>query len=99
MKLNSKLKIALACGIGLISTTMLGHDVPVHRAITINAAESAYANSPAFGSFINVVSSDGRLLSDATNSLVDGSAHEDDPPGNQSPNLNDGGGYRSLNHL
>jgi hypothetical protein len=95
----SKLKYFLALGIWLSANIGFSHDVAVHKAITTKAAEAAYGNSPAFEGFVNVVSSDGRVLSDAEGSMVSGSEREDDPPGNQPPNPNDGGGYRSLNHF
>ena len=37
---------------------VLGHDVPVHQRITVNAEASAFANSSAYADFINTISSD-----------------------------------------
>ncbi|HEX3856074.1 MAG TPA: hypothetical protein VHY30_02120 [Verrucomicrobiae bacterium] len=74
---------------------LFGHDQIVHRAITVNASAVAVNHSPAFNSFINIISPD-RGLQQATNSMSDGSFEEDDGPTNI---LNGGGGYRSLNHF
>jgi hypothetical protein len=72
----------------------LAHEQVVHEAITVNAAESAYANSPAFASFINTINSDGRLLKDTTNSMAKGSFEEDD-----NAKRDPVGGNRSYNHF
>ncbi len=94
-----KAKHLVILSFSLFGIGSFGHDIPVHRAITINAAASAYDASPAYVSFVNMISSDlsyadqnGR--SGVTNYMVEGSAHEDDK-------LKDDpiGGYRSLNHF
>jgi hypothetical protein len=96
MKTNSKLKFALIVSMGFSMCTIFGHDVPVHRAITFNAAESAYANSSGYFNFVKVISSDLVYAGSkgATNYIVEGSAREDD----QLPQ-DPVGGYRSLNHF
>jgi hypothetical protein len=58
MEAEFKVKFALALCLGLPASLMFGHDVPVHRAITINAAESAMNGSPAYSNFVDVISSD-----------------------------------------
>jgi hypothetical protein len=92
MKTN-KLIVLLAFSLGLSMCKMFGHDVPVHRLITLNASESAYDRSSAYHSFFDVTSSD-LPFADATNFMVIGSAREDDK-------LKDDpiGGNRSLNHF
>jgi hypothetical protein len=95
MKARCKLKYVLIVSFGLLLRIGFAHEVPVHRAITVNAAEAAYANSSAYAGFVNMVSSDGVALEDATNKMVIGSAEEDDSP-QQDPT---GGGYRSYNHF
>ena len=89
-----KVKYGLILCLVLSGIDSFGHDQIVHQAITANAVVAAYAHSPAFGSFINVISSDDRTLQDATNKLVNGSFDEDwaDHPG-------DIGGNRSYNHF
>ena len=95
MKIKLQLKHILVASFGLYTNILLGHDVPVHWAITLNAAESAYNDSPAYASFVNIISSDlsytGR--SGATNALKDGSGFEDNKDNG------DIGGKRSLNHF
>ena len=93
MNTDFKLKNILVFCLGLYSCAAFAHDVPVHKAITINAAESAFDNSPAYTNFFNVVSSD-VVMAAATNAMVLGSALEDniDIKG-------DAGGARSLNHF
>jgi hypothetical protein len=83
---------------GLSVSVAWAHDVPVHQAITYNAAEAAYAHSPAYQSFANTISSDLSYLGPrgATNSMILGSGEEDDGPTNI---LNGGGGHRSYNHF
>ncbi|HEX3856072.1 MAG TPA: hypothetical protein VHY30_02110 [Verrucomicrobiae bacterium] len=98
MKTISKLKHVLAFGLGLSAYVAFGHDVAVHQAITYNAAESAFDDSPAYASFFSAISSDLHLV-DATNSMVKGSASEDDPVSPNPPMDGTGGGYRSLNHF
>lgn len=70
-----------------------GHEQIVHQAITINAAASALNESPAVAGFVDMVSAEIRL-EDATNSMGQGSVHEDDLR-TQDPI----GGFRSLNHF
>jgi len=89
------LKFAFIAGLYFCGQAF-GHDVPVHRTITANAASAAYNYSSGFSDFINIISSDKILLNNATNSLVNGSAHEDDPVGLFPTDI---GGYRSLNHF
>jgi hypothetical protein len=72
---------------------LFGHDIPVHRAITVNAAASALSGFSASTDFLNMISSDCDLFT-ATNSMVEGSAHEDDKLDQDHV-----GGYRSLNHF
>jgi hypothetical protein len=87
--------ILILLSLVLFENKLFGHDQIVHQAITVNAAAVAYANSPAFGSFINVISSDKIALKDATNSMVFGSYHEDDDAAQDKT----GGGNRSYNHF
>jgi hypothetical protein len=63
--------------LGLLDIKMFGHEVIVHEAITVNAAEIAYISSPAYAGFINMVSPD-IALKDATNQMRIGSGEEDD---------------------
>ena len=75
---------------------MLGHDVPVHQAITFNAAQSAYVASLTYSNFVNTISTDLPYgdPGGATNRMVEGSGFED--------NIKvkgDVGGARSLNHF
>ncbi len=67
------------------------HVVPVHRAITVNAAASALSASAAYADFLNAVATDCDLVT-ATNAMVDGSDFEDDTD-------KDEGGKRSYNHF
>lgn len=89
---NDFLKYIPILCLGPLASATLGHDIPVHQAITINAQQSAYNTSSGYTQFVNVVSSDIQFI-DATNYLVKGSGFEDnkDVPG-------DFGGKRSLNH-
>ena len=84
--------IVISC-FGLLSRLVWCHDIPVHRAITFNAAQSAYASSSAYANFIGIASYDA-ALKDMTNAMVDGSELEDNinEPG-------DVGGERSMNHF
>ena len=92
MNSDFKLKHILVFALGLSTCTTLAHDVPVHWAITINAAASAFKDSPAYASFLNTVSSDCDLAT-ATNFMVVGSGLEDAPvPGIAL----DAGKYRSF---
>jgi hypothetical protein len=91
MNTLSKLKPILIFGLVLSASTMFSHDAPVHRAITINAAESALGASSGYASFFDLISSDLPFV-DATNSMVDGSWRED------AFNI-DEGGIRSYNHF
>jgi hypothetical protein len=99
MNVKRSLKTYLILAPGLLGNIAFAHNVPVHQAITSSAAAVSYANSANFSSFIKIIASDGRLFKDASNSMVGGSAHEDDPPGTENPDPTDGGGYRSLNHF
>src|SRR5579859_6021245 len=90
------LKTVLIVCVGLCARATFGHDIPVHQAITFNAAESAYDESSAYSNFVNVISPDLSYLGSqgATNAMVNGSGLED--------NINvkgDVGGARSLNHF
>jgi hypothetical protein len=69
------------------------HDISVHKAITMNAAKSAFVGSTSYTAFINAVTAD-CSLHDATNSMVFGSDMEDNRPVPI-----DAGGYRSINHF
>jgi hypothetical protein len=82
--------ILIVLCLGLLEIDLFGHEVIVHEAITVNAAASAYANSPAYAGFINVISSD-RSLTQETNLMRIGSGEEDD--------TGDAGGNRSYNHF
>jgi hypothetical protein len=93
MNTNLKLKCIFALGLGLSAYATLAHDVQVHWAITVNAAESALNDSPAYAEFLNIVSSDVAFV-DATNAMVAGSGFED----NSMPPI-DEGKYRSLDHF
>src|SRR5437016_2142943 len=75
------------------ATAPMAHEIPVHEAITANAAESAFTYSSAYRDFLNTVSVDINLDT-ATNSLLIGSRREDDLPKNDLV-----GGYRSYNHF
>lgn len=74
-----------------------GHDVPVHKAITDNAVQSAEEGSPEFNSFLSLIATDSYVPSQALLSMVSGSAHEDDPETKFSPQ--DAGKFRSFNHF
>jgi len=74
--MNMKLTCILVVGLGLYESVLSAHDRPVHRAITVNAAASAFDESPAYAGFLTMVSSDCSLFT-ATNSMVEGSAQED----------------------
>ena len=93
MKINSKMKCVLALALELSACAASGHAVLVHRAITVNAAASAFESSPAYASFFDVISSD-LPFEDATNFMVIGSAEED-----ALPTEDPVGGFRSLNHF
>jgi hypothetical protein len=69
----------------------LGHEIPVHRAITVNATISALNSSPGYNTFLNSVSADCDLGT-ATNAIANGSGREDDF-------FKDDGGARSLHHF
>src|SRR5436189_6480718 len=75
------------------ATAPLAHEIPVHEAITRNAAESAFTYSSAYRDFLTMVGVD-IDLKNATNSLVEGSAKEDNVPKQDLI-----GGYRSYNHF
>jgi hypothetical protein len=95
MKIESRLK-CLAVSLCLCGGVLFGHDVPVHRLITENAVDSAFDYSSAYTAFLDNISTD-CPASDAKNSIIEGSAREDDPVSAYS--LKDAGGWRSLNHF
>jgi hypothetical protein len=84
---------ASLCCFALCPFASLGHDIPVHQAITYRAQQSARDGSQAYGAFVNVFAT-GNDFDAATNAMVQGSTLEDnkDEPG-------DLGGKRSLNHF
>jgi hypothetical protein len=90
---NMKFQLFFAVCAFTIFYVGFAHDIPVHRSITYNAAQSAQEISTAYAAFIGSISQD---LSphNATNEMIHGSAYEDniDVP-------NDLGGKRSLNHF
>jgi len=89
MKLRFILR-ALVVSFGLCEN-VFGHDVPVHQKITENAIESTLTYSSAYAGFIDTVSADYPAEA-ITNSIIEGSAREDD--------FNkDEGGIRSYNHF
>ncbi len=96
MNVQTKLRSIVAFSLGLYMCVAFAHDVPVHEAITANAAIAAMAHSPAYAGFVDMISSD--LIytgfSGATNAMALGSDLEDNsvPP-------KDEGGLRSLNHF
>src|SRR5438094_55449 len=51
------------------TTAASAHEIPVHEAITANAAASAFTYSPAYRDFLNTVSLDCDLMI-ATNAMV-----------------------------
>jgi len=56
----------------LCAIAALGHDIPVHEAITINAQESAFDNSSNYVAFFGTAAPD-LLYGVATNAMVIGS--------------------------
>ena len=96
MNTRFQIKFIFAVCLPLFIGAVYGHDIPVHQAITFNAAQTAHESSPAYISFIDAISSDlpyaGPL--GVTNATIDGSGFEDniDVPG-------DIGKKRSLNHF
>jgi hypothetical protein len=88
-----KTEYILALCISVVAVDAFGHFPNVHRAITVNTAASASSSSLGYADFLSTISSD-VFLKDATNSMVEGSAHEDDDPA-QDPV----GGIRSFNHF
>jgi hypothetical protein len=78
MKIKIKVEYVLALSLGLSGKVMFGHDVPVHRKITQHAADSAFANSFAYKGFLDTISTDCDKPT-AVQSMVEGSAREDDP--------------------
>lgn len=98
MKIDIKLRYILAFSLGMSAFEISAHDVPVHQRITLHAAASAYDDSPAYYSFVNVISSDLSYTgaNGATNFMMLGSGLEDAPvPGIKL----DVGKYRSLDHF
>jgi hypothetical protein len=49
-------KFFLIIFFSLLTPIAFSHDIPVHKAITLNAAESAYDKSSSYAGFLNVVS-------------------------------------------
>jgi len=96
MNANSKVKSIVVFSFGLYVCATFAHDVPVHRAITVNAATAAMANSSAYASFVNVISSD--LIYTGPNGASDAMALGSDLEDNSVP-PKDEGGLRSLNHF
>jgi len=88
-----KKKHILVLCVAFFGISAFGHDQIVHEAITVKAAASAYADSPACASFIDVISTD-LALKDATNSIRIGS-YDEDFKNDEDPI----GGYRSINHF
>jgi hypothetical protein len=95
MKLKFKLKYILIATLGFRADALFGHEVPVHQTITYHAAASAQSASPAYTNFLNTIRLECDLFA-ATNSMVEGSAREDDPV---TLLPTDEGGYRSVNHF
>lgn len=93
MNIELHLRWFLAVSLILYSGALFGHEIPVHQAITANAAASAFNDSPDFSGFIAVVSSD-RSLKQAEISMVNGSGFEDNID-----IVGDVGGKRSMNHF
>src|SRR5437764_10575563 len=91
--MNTKCECVLAIGLGLCARVSLGHDRPVHFAITLNAAASAFDDSPDYAYFIGAISSDCDRPT-ATKSLAWGSWLEDNIDVER-----DLGGKRSMNHF
>lgn len=91
-----KAKQLLLLSVILFKTNLFGHEQVVHEAITFNAAESAFDDSPRYASFINLTSFDLPLsgIKSGTNSMRIGSFDEDFGPKEEKL-----GGYRSLNHF
>jgi hypothetical protein len=89
--MDFKLKCILAAYLSTC-VVLLGHDQPVHFAITLNAAASAYTHSSAYVEFLNTITNDDLFQKDATNAMAWGSWWED----NTDPDV---GGKRSLNHF
>jgi hypothetical protein len=58
--MQNKLKLEYNLGLIIVfwGTVSFGHDIAVPMAITQNASASALANSAAFSSFLNTISSD-----------------------------------------
>ncbi len=90
-----KTYILILC-LGMFTFASFGHDQIVHEAITVNAAESAFDNSPAYYNFLNTVSADMPLSGpkSGTNLTRIGSFDED-----FTSKLDPIGGNRSLNHF
>src|SRR5439155_19141685 len=81
--------VAIACA--GCRAVLIGHEVSVHQEITRHAADTALAYSISYAAFLDTVSTD-CPLEDATNSLIEGSAREDDT-------WKDDGGIRTFNHF
>ena len=92
--MNIKFRSIFTFSFVLSACAALGHDVPVHRAITANAAASALNDSSSYAGFLNTISSDCDSAA-ATQSMVLGSDLED----NRVPPIDDGGGNRSYNYF
>jgi hypothetical protein len=76
-----RFKLFLTLCLALFALSTFGHLPQVHQAITVNAAESAFQDSPAFAGFEDAISSDLSFV-DATNRMALGSDFEDNkvPP-------------------
>src|SRR5208337_1405153 len=95
MKIKVRLKCILAFSLAVCGTVSFGHEVPVHRQITQNAANLAGNHSAGYSDFLNSVSADcGTPL--AVQCIVEGSAAEDAPT---TQYAKDAGGWRSYNHF
>jgi hypothetical protein len=87
--------------LGVFSSTLPAHDVPVHKQITVNAVESAIEQSAGYNSFISTIGGPVPLSISGGQSMspllwmVEGSAREDD----DETKTGGAGGIRSLNHF
>ena len=89
--MNIVLRITIGIALTLVARTAAGHEIPVHRAITVHAAASAYTASPGYLEFIDMIAAE-LPLEEATNFMAIGSALEDAVD-------EDVGGKRSYNHF
>ena len=91
MKIGCTQKCILVASLGLCGITSSGHEVVVHRRITENASASALADSSAYLSLVDTVSTDCSYEA-ALAAMVLGSEREDDTG-------RDAGGKRAYNHF